>query len=491
VACRPFAFDLRAGTQPLQPGEDFSFTILEYFPSDKREYLDLVEDIWAGIRLSGPSLKRILEGGHSLFADLSSRSIRRFLELCDSCEALSALPNDFIRVREQRRAAERISSIFRDQLKVASDVEFGAIWDLVLKISETGRSEVKGGIRQIPYHIKLLSDTIFSLESITEEGGGLIKKAFEEGVIQFVNQSDGCSLSLPSRFGLAPIVGAALGGVVDLTLVGSINVKDIENIAKGRPRLHPKKRTGVVEELGRIFLSTSFADLPGPQQARRMFSRMFEADGVEVVEGSGLGPGAIRQIAEQIENSDLSIVDITHLRPNVILELGLSLGMRHRIVPVLNRDGRKPNLGPYPFLADMGYIPYELSEKSLRELLDKVREWAGRAVDESHLLERTLDGGTRLRVSQRGRHLALYYPSARSALWESMSRNLEALADQKGFKLLDVQRTPHSQRLDLFDRLVWSVSVADRVVVDTSGDKEPDLYGSFAIGFSFAQSPQR
>lgn len=487
VACRPFAFDLRAGKSNIQPGEDFSFTILEYFPSDKRDFLELLEDIWAGIRPEGPSLARILEGGPGLFAELSSRSIRRFLELCESCGALGASISDIMRRKDQLRAAERISSIFRDQLKIASDVEFGSIWDLVLKISEGGRT--KDNIRQVPYQVHIKADSLFLLESLSDSGAILIKRAFGEGVIQFMAESEGCSFSLPSRFALAPIVGPVLGGTIDPALTTSLGIRDIEMISHGRPKTRPRRDAGVIGELERVFLSTSFADLPDPQQARQMFSRVFEAEGVKTVEGSGLGPGAIQQILEQIRTSDLSLVDITHLRPNVILELGLSLGMRHRIVPVLNRDSKRAtDLGAYPFLAAMGYLPYDFSSKSLKELLRKVREWSAKPIDESHLLERTLDGGTRLRVAQRKRHLALYYPAARRRLWESMLHRMKRAIAEKGFTLLDVQHSPHPQRLDVFDNLVWAASAADRIIIDTSGETEPDLYGSFAIGFGFAQA---
>jgi hypothetical protein len=492
VACRPFSFD--ASLSPnlaLQTGEDFSITVAEYFPPDRDRYEILLSDIWARMRPEGPSPERILQGGLRYFAELSSRSIRRFLELCEGCGALRARPSDYIVRRDQESAAKTVAEIYRDQLKNASLVDLGSLWDLVLRIAQKANGKTAGGAVRVPSTLELVASDLFAADSISAAGMRLIKKAFEEGAAQFTSQADGRHLSLPSRFSLAPILGPVLRGVVDPKLESQMTFDEIELVAKGRKKFASKGSVVPIESLARVFLSTSFADLPDPRQARSAFERVFASENVELIEGSGLGPGAIKQIADQIRSSQLALVDISHLRPNIILELGLNLALKHRIVPVLNRSAsRRADLSPYPFLADMGYIHYDLTDESLRSLLSKVRSWAASAVNDCHILECTLDGSSKLRVSQRKRHVALYYPSERKALWESLRPSLIEVVNRQGFTLLDIPSKPHHAGLDLFDNVVWAISSADRVIVDTSSDDDPDLYGSFGLGFAFGLGQQ-
>jgi len=486
VACRPFSFDASISPNALQVGEDFSITVAEYFPPDMELYREFLSDIWARMCPSSPSPERILQGGLEYFADLSSRSVRRFLELCEYSGALRARPNDYILRRSQEAAAKNVSEIYRDQLKAASGVGLGSLWDLVLRIAQKANPRASGGSVRVPSNLELEASDLFAFDSMSADGVKLVRKAFEEGAIQFTSQADGSHLSLPSRFSLAPILGPALRGVVESGLAGKMTLKEIETIAEGRKYFPSKGSVVPIEGLVRVFLSTSFADLPDPMQARNGFEKVFGSESIEVVEGSGLGPGAIKQISDQVRSTQLALVDISHLRPNIILELGLNLALKHRIVPVLNRTASKgSDLSQYPFLADMGYIPYDLTDVSLRSLVSKVREWAARPVDDCHILECTLDGSSKLRVSQRKRHLALYYPGERKSLWESVRPTLREVIDKQGFTLVEIASKPHHAGLDLFDNIVWAISMADRVIIDTSGCDDPDLYGSFGLGFAF------
>src|SRR3982751_17568 len=320
VACRPFSFDASLSPYELQAGEDFSITVAEYFPHDRVLYEDLLSGIWARMKPDGPSPERILQGGLRYFAELSSRSVRRFLELCEDSGALRSLPNDYIGRREQEAAAKNVAETYRDQLKGASEVDLGSLWDLVLRIAQKANSKSTGGANRVPSTIELVASDIFAYDSLSPEGIKLVRKAFEEGAIQFSVPADGCHLSLPSRFSMAPILGPALHGVIDAALGGTITVEEIELAAKGKKKFASSRGSIVpIESLERVFLSTSFADLPDPMQARSEFERVFSSENIELVEGSGLGPGAIRQIADQIRNSQLALIDISHLRPNIIL----------------------------------------------------------------------------------------------------------------------------------------------------------------------------
>lgn len=139
----------------------------------------------------------------------------------------------------------------------------------------------------------------------------------------------------------------------------------------------------------------------------------------------------------------------------------------------------------------MGFIPYTLSQDSIRNMRSQVLEWSTKPVNEAHLLQCTLDGATRLRVQQVPRTIALYFPENRKTLWQNLLPRIRTIASQSGYECIIVNDKPHSKSLSLFDNLVWAVSRCERIICDTSGKEGPDLLGSFALGFAFSLSRKR
>jgi hypothetical protein len=316
----------------------------------------------------------------------------------------------------------------------------------------------------------------------------LLKKAFEEGAFQFLNPADGSSLTVPDGFALAPIVGPALGRSSTVSTVTHVDIGEVENIVKP-PRAARQPQIEVSNALGHVFLSISFADLPHPTIAREVFKRVFMEAGIRLVEGRAIGPGMITQLLDQIKATDTTILELSHLRPNIIVEMGLTLGLSHRLIPVLDLEaGSRPDLRLYPFLSDMGHIPYHLNEDEIRRLRSEVVSWYRKPLNDAHMLNRTLDNSTRLRVQQKPGVLAIYYPESRRSIWQNLIDGLRHAVSAAGYECIVVNQSPHKKRLPLLDNLVWAVSRCDRVLVDTSGREGPDLYGAFALGFAFALS---
>jgi hypothetical protein len=489
VASRPFSFNAAVAGGFVRPGEDFDLTVVEHIlPEDSAQYIGLLTSIWSRIRPAHPPIDDLLSGGLDYLATLSSRSIRRFLELCRVSGALASQPEEPIPVETQENAATVISRAFRDEVKFASGIPQGVLWDLVLMIGKATPERSEPSPSSLPAQVHLRSSDLFGTETFSPAVLAVLSKAFEEGVLQFFSREDGSSFTIPERFCLAPIVAPILRRQPEFSGRVFIDAADIESLSK--PQIGRKASRGTAPaELRQIFLSISFEALPEPLIARELFAESFSDVGIRIVEGRAVGPGLIAQLFEQIRGTDATVLEITSLNANIVVELGLTLGMSHRVIPVRHSSAPASQaVSAYPFLADMGWLNYALTPNSMEALRDKVIRWTREPVSDAHLLQKTLNGAIPLRVQQHGRTVALYYPEHRMEVWERMLPVIRGVAKEANCELLVVQDRPHAKSLDLFDNLVWCISKSDRAIIDTSGAPEPDLYGAFALGFAFGIS---
>jgi hypothetical protein len=70
IACRPFSLRTNLLNGTIQPSEDFSFTLVEYFPPDQDRYRKLLLEIWKRLHPQGKGIETILEDGIAYFADI-------------------------------------------------------------------------------------------------------------------------------------------------------------------------------------------------------------------------------------------------------------------------------------------------------------------------------------------------------------------------------------------------------------------------------------
>jgi hypothetical protein len=483
IGSTPFSVTLRLPAGSLRPGQDFVPHIAEYMPDEHDGYRRLLIEICQRLLPHGVSIDDLLESGIDYFAHLSSRSVRRFLELCETAGAFASSPVR-IGTASQIGAGRQVALMFRDQLKVSPVGRKGALWELILQICSKAASRERS---RVPSTIRVTTDELYGLEYLSGDATSLVRKGFEEGAFLFKDATDSSSLSLPDMFLLAPIIGPAVQADVVADLSVSIDKKDIEEVAKGQIRARKRSTQAAHGRLRSLFLSISFADLPEPRVAERLFTGIFREEAIDIVRGQAIGGGMIPQLADQIAATNATILELSHLRPNLIVELGITLGLGHRVIPALNVDGAtRPELDAYPFLQDMGYLPYSLSEDSLREFRQKVIDWMAIPVDESHILERPVTGNVRLRVQPQRHSVGVYFPESRRALWLQVKEALQTIAANAKYDLAIANLQPHAQLVTLIDQLIWTVSRSERLLIDTSGKVEPDLYGAFALGFAFA-----
>jgi len=469
IASRPFAFYPHSPSGDLIPTEDFLVSLVEYLPHDRTErqrYLDLLRDIVEKLLPQAPSIsiKRLLpvrpplssqqrddcrqilrlshdEGqlldtyfGFANIAALSSGSIRAFFSICREC--ILALTSDDppwhqgIPPAAQIRGVARSSQSELARVRALSCQPKGSILAAARLIADkTRRSTAESSAVHIPERIRFVADDLFSLDP-QDSQSELLTRAFQDSVFQFCFPTDAGFL-LPQQWRLQALLSPALKlsphakGTVDLGRGDFSRLTSQFTPPTSAASLPPR-------ELKRVFLSTSFK--LSPDQITLLEETFADID-IEVTTGHVLGPGQIETILRRIREADLTLVDITQVRPNVVLEMGMSLAIHRPVVPILNKDIAEPavDFAQHPILKYQGKVAYSWSAKDMTWAREAILDYWRQHREPYELLDRGMHSRTNLRVAQpRSRTVFLYFPSRRSPIWgrympaiTSLVRNLD------------------------------------------------------------------
>ena len=364
VASRPFAFDTALeGTDSLQTGEDFDLLLAEYLPSERPEYITLLRQIVDRIRPGWNRLLEQLEGGLDYFADLSSRSVRVFLSLCQDAGLLSDYKLLVTR-GDQRATAKRISEMFRDQLKTTAGVPEGQIWRLIRELSRSDEDTT------VHYVLRLRS-VIQTVENLSRPAVALVKKAFEEGALQFERRADASVLSLPESFTLAPLVLPALNADRVSGEVRTVPIETVERLSKELAWMG-QALPADQKPFTKVLPSVSFEEAPDATVVRDVLRTAFGEKGIRLADGKTIGRGMISQLSQQIREADFTVLVLSRLRPNLLVEMGLTLGHQKHVIPLVQDGIRVPELLHYPFLLEMGRIGYSLTNERMAEAVNEI-----------------------------------------------------------------------------------------------------------------------
>jgi len=503
AASRPFGMSLEVPDGNLQPEEDFHIRVMEYLPDDIARYRDLIIEICRQILPAGISIEDLLNfgkeepqadkrgatfTGFDSICELSSRSVRLFFKLCR--DAVDLTPGDWmsgIPKGPQIEAIDQMSKNERDRIKGIPGITQGVAWKLLLLILRKANQNLDGD-RRLPKVINIKSSGVLGIEDISQYAKALLKAGFRENCIQFLKKKDVSSESLPEQFTLSPITAPVLNAFIDEHLSISVTTDEIHSVASPPRRPTRKIKEELIpplEELRSVFLAISFADLPEPKATRALYGEIFKEKDISVVEGSAIGPGMISQLFSRINSTDLTILELSYLRANVIVEMGLTLGIEHRIMPVYHSEV-ETDLSLWPFLSDMGSFPYSLDKNGIRAVRDKVIKWSKEPINSAHLLKKSLDGSTNLWVSRDSSSFFFYYPETRSKFWSNYKDDIIELAKKRNYETLFPDDNPLG--LLYIENVVRLIMKSSRIIIDTSREGNIDLYGAFALGFAFALS---
>ena len=478
VACRPFEFSTKLEHNTVKSPEDFDITFAEYMSTEHIAYEKLISNVLLRMYPDSGEAASRLEGGIRYFAEHSGGNIRHFLTLCEYSGYLSG--PEQITKSQQVKSVEALSNSMKGCWTAVDGIPEGHLWKMVqtLMILDSKKPAARS--------IEIIGSSALPLERLTDEAQKVLKAGFSEGAFQFKTDSAVSLFSVPSTFHLSLLAFPCRKLKVDSQGINQVDVELINEAASepivfgNRPQPSPQRPKSV-------FLSLSFQSAPELSEAHRVFKEGFLRAGILAKSGDVVGRGLTRQLIEQIRSSDLTLCDLTGLRPNIIMEIGITLGLRKRFVPIINETSLVgPDLSKYPFLQEMGRLPYGLQGEKIDTVVRKVLENAKIPLTACQMLDETANNSP-LRGRQIHKKVAIYFPEHREGVWERPMKAITKYCKSSGIEPVFISKR-NGHGWSVFEHLVHTISRSRLVLIDTSGESEPDSAGCFGLGFAIALS---
>ena len=521
IAARPFTLELITNFGRLVPKEDFFVRLVEYLPHEILAYEELLANVVKRLMRSSPTamerdihrllpadpgltssdveeirklLKIPLAGqkqvysfvGYRNFARLSSGSVRSFLHLCkESVLSMTSVGSPWylgISPRFQARGVVQVSRFERDRVRSLAQHPRAEILRLIEGIVATSPS--RGGVLgQLPERIRFVARTVTGLTPVSEEQL-LLMDGFREGALQYCEAHD-VGFDLPEQFRITGLLAPALG--VSQRARGSIDISEGDfpkDIYRAAATKNVERKEARDRALRKVFLSTSFV---ATEDQVKLVQDVFGEKAIQVVVGKALGPGQLEGILKQLYESQLTLVDLTDLRPNVMLEMGMSLAIKHPVLPVVNVKAAGTeisDLSVYPFLQYQGRVPYSFDRDRMRFAREEVLEYYESTILTYQTLERSMHGSKPLRVKQpKRRNVFLMWSATLNERWRYHIEDLRPALERRGYNLLLIEEAPST--LEEAEAAAWGVSRSSDIFVDTTSEKGADLLGCFSLGFAY------
>jgi len=161
--------------------------------------------------------------------------------------------------------------------------------------------------------------------------------------------------------------------------------------------------------------------------------------------------------------------------------------LRKHLIPILNEASTVgPNLSKYPFLQEMGRLPYGLDEDKIVTLMRKVIEKAQIPLTPCQTLDETANNYP-LRGKQSPKKAAIYFPESRQGVWNRSIEEITRYCKSRSIESVVIKKG-NGKGWSVFEHLVHTISRSRFVLIDTSGSAEPDSVGCFGLGFAIALS---
>ncbi|MFP3939343.1 MAG: hypothetical protein ACLF0P_03470, partial [Thermoanaerobaculia bacterium] len=363
----------------------------------------------------------------------------------------------------------------------------GAILKAVFAVRDKARLDAQGATAHMPEAVHYVVDDLFGLDPGSAEAG-ILFRAFEDSAFQFGAARD-VGFLLPQQWRLQSLLAPALKldlrpkGVVQL---GKNDFEKLTSVPIGRQAFLSDTIPG--SELTRVFLSTSFSLT---KDRVKLLEDCFRAKEIKLEIGRVYGPGQLESVRKQILSTQMTLVDITERRPNVIFEMGLSLAAKHPVVPLVDKESidRGLDITMDPILKYQGHVAYSWREEEMASARDTViRHWE-RPKEPYELLLKGMYRRQKLRLAQpRQRSLFLLWPSCMTDRFGRMMPRLLSVVRRKGFKVHFLDDAPEG--LEEAEAIVWGCSRASHVLVDTTPpalEETVESRCSFALGFAYGE----
>jgi hypothetical protein len=425
--------------------------------------------------------------GVHTFATLASGSTRLFLEMCSlavRCAVTRAdVDLEHLRIPEECQTQAAIK-IARQELErvTTSDPDRGPrVRSILDRLFRDIRA--KGALMPSVYKI---SGDLFPEDALGKDVKEVVRAGFALDAFRYASLSDATFEDLPESFGLAPVFAPAFGLSVQRGGSERIPVQDIKKMAtpfRGRNSSSKDLQPG----RPRLFFSTSFARRPITdlqlRNVRDVFGTEFDVKlGDSASSGNQLG-----KIVRMIRDGQVVLVDVSEPSPSVLLELGISYALRKRTFVTFNKDSDADITALQAFIRTLDIVPYTFDTDQLKIARDKIIQRISTDLEPGELMEENAYGMT-LRPRSDERSIFVYYPRQRK-VWESLRDKVQERITSLGGRLSTIEAAPHNSTS--LEEIMFSVNRASRqfrasCIIDTTGQNQVDLIGSFALGAAYA-----
>lgn len=370
---------------------------------------------------------------------------------------------------------------------------------LLRKISRTDAGGIAIGFS---YQHEETQD-LFTTEYLPEQIGDLIKPAYSGGFLRSISPLAHSLVEVPSDFqvnrGLLPREDLPLDIPVEPTS------KIDSDFVKNSMRNWRLAKRGVVEDSTvppiTAFLSTSFS--PTIRQQRTDIKQFLKNEQVACVDAEDPvvgGQFVFSSISKAIKNSNVTILDVTELRPYTMLEIGLCaghLGKPRDVICVANEgDSPQEVIAKLPsFIRTFQIRMFTFEENRMRKLAAEVASHARDLVRKKSEFSQVTLSGTQLRSRQKKNTIYVSLPES-SIRDRAISQIRERLAQDQWSVIVeeDIAAFPAND-LQVPIQCAFMCRVG---VIDTSSyakdakDRGPDLLQCYKLGlFVGKNSPWR
>lgn len=333
------------------------------------------------------------------------------------------------------------------------------------------------------------SQDLFTAEYLPKQIGDLIKPAYSGGFLRSISPLTHSLVEVPSEFqvnrGLLPRENLPLNIPVKPTSM--INSDFVRNSVRNW-RL---AKRGVVEDSEvqpiTAFLSTSFS--PTIRQQRTDIKQFLKNEQVDCIDAEDPVEGQFlfSSISGAIKRSNVTILDVTELRPYTMLEIGLCAGHvgRPRDIICVANGGDSPDevIASLPgFIRIFQIRMFTFEENRMRRLAAEVASRARDIVREKSEFSQVTLSGTQLRSKQKKNTIYVSLPES-SIRDRAISRIRKRLEQDQWSVIVeeDIAAFPAND-LQVPIQCAYMCRVG---VIDTSGyakDRGPDLLQCYKLG---------
>ncbi|MDI6752327.1 MAG: hypothetical protein QME07_05690 [bacterium] len=517
LATRPYEWNtLNALDGPsLEIDSDFKLLQVEYLNKDEDAYRGLLKEMtdtmimtraikkeeegWLNLNIDHLGIKDLLndtEGEYSGFdriCKVSSGGILRFLLLCSEMFSVADdeegefLKEIFaIRHQIQDKVVKRYSKeqLFWNIDRIEKGEEIQNLCKALLK--KIKDEEFKGSFIEIsPQAQQLLFEDGF----LEDKMGEKLKPAFTHGFFRFLDKNSGNFWRVPSTFSINKVLFPRYDlGLEEGEQPLVIDQEFIERFFRPIPRqpAEPSKEPAEDRKLS-AFLSTSLSEYHRDQR-EAIKEALLLRHNIKCSDIKDLSKGQfiLDNIIKHIKKHDFAIVDLTEMRPNVALELGVCAELTKPAICIFNQASKIKMEDMPEWMLLFSITPYKFEPEELNKMALKVKDEAIMMWSEKRKefinkeFIKTGRFGSPLRSKKIQQNFIYFsYPPDRG-IWKEVYPRIETHFEKVGYKIINEGNAPFIDA-NVLQRPICCASLAKYIFIDTT-DLKNNLLQSYKLG---------